>query len=68
MYSKEIMEYNDIDGVANGFVSAHFGGYSIFDAIDIYKSVTKEDLEKRLANMMREDYSALSVVKNKDNE
>lgn len=68
MYGKEIMEYNDIDGVANGFVSAHFGGYSIFDAIDIYKSVTKEDLEKRLANMMREDYSALSVVKNKDNE
>lgn len=68
LYGREIMEYNDIDSIANAMISAHFNGYSVFDAMDIYKSVTKEDIEKRLENMMMEEYSALSVVKNKENE
>lgn len=65
LYGREIMEYNDIDSIANGFVSAHFGGYSVFDTAEIYKSVTKEDIEKRLSQVMDERYSALSVVKEK---
>lgn len=68
LYGREIMEYNDIDSIANAIISAHFNGYSVFDAMEIYKSVTKEDIEKRLENMMMEEYSALSVVKNKENE
>lgn len=68
LYGREIMEYNDIDSIANAMISAHFNGYSVFDAMDIYKSVTKEDIEKRLENLMMEEYSALSVVKNKENE
>lgn len=64
LYGKEIMEYNDIDNIANGFVAAKFNGWnSIFDALEIYRTVTKEDIENRLANMMDEKYSALSVVK-----
>lgn len=66
LYGREIMEYNDIDAIANGFVNAYFNGYSVFDAFEIYKSITKEDVEACLANMMQEEYSALSVVKNKD--
>lgn len=66
LYGKEIMEYNDIDNIANGFVAAKFNGWnSIFDAFEIYRTVTKEDIENRLANMMDEKYSALSVVKEK---
>lgn len=66
LYGREIMEYNDIDAIANSIIGAHFNGYSVFDAMDIYKTVTKEDVENRLSNMMQEEYSALSVVKNKD--
>lgn len=65
MYGREIMDYNDIDSVANGFVGAYFGGYSIFDSLEIYTSVTKADIENRLAQMLDERYSALSVVKEK---
>ncbi len=68
LYGREIMEYNDVDSIANALVSAHFKGYSVFDTIEIFKSVTKADIENRLKNMLREEYSALSVVKNKDNE
>lgn len=66
LYGREIMEHNDIDAIANSIIGAHFNGYSVFDAMDIYKTVTKEDVENRLSNMMQEEYSALSVVKNKD--
>ena len=66
LYGREIMEYNNIDSIANAFISAHFGGYSLFDAMDIFKNATKEDIEKRLSSVMEEEYSALSVVKNKE--
>ncbi len=64
LYGREIMEYNDIDSIANGLVSSKFSGFnSIFDSLDVYKTVTKEDIEKRLSPIMQEEYSALSVVK-----
>lgn len=65
LYGKEIMEYNDIDGVANSIIGCYFAGYDIFDTMDIYKNVTKADIEKRLSDMLDEKYSALSVVKSK---
>lgn len=68
LYGREIMEYNDIDSIANGFINSYFNGYGVFDSMDIYRSVTKEDIEKRLDSMLDEKYSALSVVKSKNNE
>lgn len=68
LYGRDIMEYNDIDSIANGFINSYFSGYSIFDSQEIYRTVTKKDVENRLADMMNEEYSALSVVKEKNNE
>lgn len=65
LYGKEIMQYNDIDAVANGMISCYFSDYGIFDTMDIYKNVTKVDIEKRFLEVMDEKYSALSVVKSK---
>lgn len=65
LYGKEIMQYNDIDAIANGMISCYFSNYAIFDTMDIYKNVTKADIEKRLNEVMDEKYSALSVVKSK---
>lgn len=67
LFGKEIMAYNDIDTVANAMIGSYFGGYSPFDIFEVYKSVTKEDIEKRLEEVMDERFSALSVVKSKDN-
>lgn len=66
LYGREIMAYNDIDGVANALADSYFSGHKIFETMDIYKSVTKADIENRLAGMMEEEYSALSVVKSRD--
>jgi len=65
LYGKEIMQYNDIDAIANGMISCYFSNHNIFDTMEIYKNVTKADIEKRLSEVMDEKYSALSVVKSK---
>ncbi len=68
LYGNEIMDFNNIDSIANGFINSYFNGYSVFDAVKMFKTVTKDDVEKRLSTMLQEEYSALSVVKNKDDE
>lgn len=67
LYGKEIMSYNDIDDVANSMIASCFGGFGVFDALEIYKSVQKSDIEKLLAEKLNEQYSALSIVKSKEN-
>ena len=62
-YGREIMSYNDIDSIANSLIACDFNGWKLFDAIEIYKTITVFDIEKRLAGMLEESYSALSVVK-----
>ncbi|MCC8022878.1 MAG: insulinase family protein [Clostridiales bacterium] len=64
LYGHEIMSYNNIEELANEIVSAHFSGYGLFDVLDMYRSVTLEDVNRRLARMLDERYSALSVVRN----
>ncbi len=61
-YGKAIMDYNDIDGLANDMVAAHFEGWDMFDDIDIYRSLTKEDAEQYLREKIRMDRSAISVI------
>lgn len=67
LYGKEIMSYNDIDDVANSMIASCFGGFGVFDALEIYKSVQKSDIVKLLAEKLNEQYSALSIVKSKEN-
>lgn len=66
LYGNEISSYNDIDSIANALISCDFNGWNIFDAVDIYKNITVKDIENRLERMLNTEYSALSVVKNKE--
>ncbi len=66
LYGKEIMSYNVTDDVANGIIGCYFAGYSIFDVVEAFKTVQKEDIEKLLLEKLDEKYSALSVVKSKE--
>ena len=61
-YGRAIMDYNDVDGLANELVAATFEGYGLFDEIEIYKTLTLQDAEDRLAEQMHEEFSAMSVI------
>lgn len=61
-YGRAIMDYNDVDGLANELVAATFEGYGLFDEIEIYKTLTLKDAEDRLKEQMHEEFSAMSVI------
>ena len=63
LYGREIISYNVTDDVANAVIGCYFAGYSIFDPLEVYKNVKKEDVEKLLSEKLDEKYSALSVVR-----
>lgn len=58
------MSYNDIDTIANGLISAHFGEYDIFDTVEIFKNIKKSDVLSRLDKVMDEN-TAHSVLLSK---
>lgn len=62
LYGRAVMSFNDIDEIANDLVGAHFDGAGVFDDIEIYRTVTLEDVAEILNNTMRPEYAALSVI------
>lgn len=62
-YGKAIMDYNDIDGLANDMVAAHFEGWDLFDDLDIYRNLTRDDVEAQLERELNEEYSAISIIR-----
>lgn len=62
LYGRAIMGYNDVESIANELVSCHFEGYELFDEIDVFKSITLQDVNQRLAQQLDENFSALSVI------
>ncbi len=63
LYGRAVMSFNDIDEVANDLVGAHFEASGVFDDIEIYRTITVDDVREVLDNTIREDYAALSVIK-----
>lgn len=61
-YGRSVMDYNETDGLANELISACLEGYHLFDELDVYRTVTKEDAEDRLQKILQADHSALSVI------
>lgn len=61
LYGREIMGYNDVDGLANNLIDAHLYGERIFDRAEGYRNVTIEQVN-RAAQVLDEEFSALSVI------
>ncbi len=62
-YGAEVKSLNDIETLANGMINMHFDGYGLFDIFDIYREITKEDVEKTIRESFDETKCALSVIK-----
>jgi len=63
LYGRMIMMYNDIDDIANHIIETNFSGNGLFDEIEVCKSLTVDDVNTRLKELLKEKYSALSVIK-----
>lgn len=63
MYGKDVFFFNDTDSLANNLIDCHFNGYGLFDTLDLYKSVTKAEVEKAIREKFNEKGCCLSVIK-----
>lgn len=62
LYGQMVMQYNVIDNIASALVSAAMTGDGLFDEMDVFASLTLDDVTECLNNQLREEYSALSVI------
>lgn len=62
LYGQMVMQYNVIDNIASALVSAAMTGDGLFDEMDVFASLTLDDVTECLDNQLREEYSALSVI------
>ncbi len=63
LYGESIMGYNNISNIAQGLTESYFGGYGMFDDIEIYRNMTAQDVQNRLKCELNPDFSVLSVIK-----
>ena len=62
LWGQHIRSQNDVEDLSVEFLQMHMAGIDYFDYYDVYKSVTFEDVKKRLENHFVPERSALSVV------
>ena len=63
LYGRSIMQFNDIDGIANAMVSAYFCKERLFDETEILQSLTLDEVNARLRTALQTDCASLSVIK-----
>lgn len=62
-YGSEIKSFNHIETLANALASLHFQGNGIFDIFEIYKTISKKDIDEVIRNSFDENKCVLSLVK-----
>ena len=63
LYGAEVFAYNDVDDLANNLIDAYFNNHGLFDTIELYKEITKADVEKAITESFKEEYCCLSVIR-----
>lgn len=66
LYGRTVMQFNDIDTIANGMVAAHFRGESIFDDAEILENLTVDEVNARLRTAINTDCRSLAVIRGKE--
>lgn len=62
-YGTRVRCFDDPDSIAEMMLAAHFEKTGIFEVSDIYRRITKEDVENMIKESFDESLCALSVIK-----
>lgn len=63
LYGLALRSFNDVEDIAGNIVDCYFNDSNIFEELEIYKTVTKEDVENTIRNCFDSDKLCLSVIK-----
>ena len=61
-YGGFIMNFNDIDSLANALIGGYFNGDGLYDQLEVLESITLEDINNRL-NAINIENSSMSIIK-----
>ena len=62
LYGRLIMEYNEVEELAQNMVDAYFHGVGLFDRVEVCRNLTLEDVNARLQAVLADEDTALSVI------
>ena len=62
-YGRYLMAFNSVESIADQLVECAYTGHGLFDDVEVYRTVTLQDLNKRLQNQMKREHSSLSVIR-----
>lgn len=62
-YGRTVMQFNDIEAIANNMVSSYFRGESLFDDAEIIQSLTLDEVNARLRTALDTNCRSLTVIK-----
>ena len=61
-YGGRVALFNSVENVATSMMGAYFEGHDAFDALEIIKGITFEDLCSQFKEQFNEKYSSISVI------
>lgn len=61
-YGKYIKSFNNVESVGNSFCANYFLGIGMFDFLEVYDSITMDDINKSFAELFSEERFVLSVI------
>ncbi len=62
VYGKYIKSFNSIEAVGNSFCADYFLGMEPFAFLEVYESITYEEVQERFARLFDEEMFALSLI------
>lgn len=62
-YGRTVMQFNDIESIANSMVSSYFRQESLFDDAEILQNLTLEEVNARLRTAIDVNCRSLTVIK-----
>lgn len=62
-YGRAVMQFNDIEAIANSMVASHFREESVFDDAEILQNLTLEEVNARLRTAIDVNCRSLTVIK-----
>ncbi len=61
-YGRAVMSFNSVENIANSLAACHFTGRSLFEESGCVARMTKQRLEQRLQDTLRDDQAVLSAI------
>ena len=62
LYAEFVMDFDSTEEIANNMIDYIFEGFDLFSYGELIENVTKDDVDRLLDTMFKDEYFAMSVI------